>query len=212
MRLEPFLEAKRDPALAASLGIPKNATVIGAIARLFPLKGYEYFIPATMKSVQQNPNTHVLIVGNGILMDPIRTEIRNAGLETRFSFSGLVPPHEISRYTGLMDILAHLSLREGLPRTVVQGLASGIPAVGFDLDGTPEVILDGKTGRLVKPEDAQGVMQAISELVDDPERRKRMGKNGRELVRTRFDWKRMGEVLESAYQEISGRSPSPSPS
>jgi glycosyltransferase involved in cell wall biosynthesis len=212
MRLEPFLAAKRDPDLARSLGIPEKATVIGAIARLFPLKGYEYFIPATMEIVRKNPDVHVLIVGNGILMDPIRNQIQNAGLGNRFSFSGLVSPTDIPRYTGLMDMLVHLSLREGLPRTVVQALASGIPAVGFDLDGTPEVILDGKTGRLVKPEDTHGVLQAISELVEAPEKRREMGANGRELVRTRFDWRRMGEILESAYTEIMNRDRSPSPS
>ena len=53
-----------------------------------------------------------------------------------------------------MDVLAHLSLREGLPRTAVQALASSVPVVAYPLDGTPEVVLDGITGYLCQPGNA----------------------------------------------------------
>ena len=65
-------------------------------------------------------------------------------------------------------MLWHLSRREGLPRSVVQALASGIPAVGFRLDGTPEVVLDGETGYCVEPENVSGVMEATRRILTPP--------------------------------------------
>jgi glycosyltransferase involved in cell wall biosynthesis len=66
-----------------------------------------------------------------------------------FVFAGLVPPSEIPRYVASMDLLVHLSLREGLPRALPQALACGKPVVAFDVDGAREVCLDGETGLLV---------------------------------------------------------------
>lgn len=201
MKLEPFLNTKRDPKLLEQLKIPENRTVIGAIARLFPLKGYEYLIPLSKRIIEKHPDTHFLIVGNGIMMDDIKQQIKDMGIEDHFSFTGLVPPKDIFMYTGLMDMLVHLSLREGLPRTVVQALASGIPAIGFKLDGTPEVVIDDQTGYTVKAEDAEAVFEAICKLLDNPEQRKQFGENGRKLVSERFDWHQMGDILEEEYKK-----------
>ena len=68
-----------------------------------------------------------------------------------------------------MDVLVHLSLREGLPRAVVQALASCKPAVGFNLDGTPEVIIDGKTGFTADAENIEQVICALKKLLSSPD-------------------------------------------
>jgi glycosyltransferase involved in cell wall biosynthesis len=116
-----------------------------------------------------------------------------------FCFAGLVPPSEVHRYTALMDVLAHLSLREGLPRAVVQALASGKPAVGFELDGTPEVILDGKTGFLAKPGDVRTVAEKLIYLIENPAKAAEMGAEGRNMVSEKFDWRKMADILEAEY-------------
>ena len=68
-----------------------------------------------------------------------------------FVFAGLVPPDEVPRYVGIMDRLAHLSLREGLPRALPQALAAGKPVVAYDCDGAREVCLENETGFLCAP-------------------------------------------------------------
>ncbi len=199
MDLEPFLTAKPDSELRLKLGIPEKAKVIGTVARLFPLKGYEYFIPAAEKIARRFPDAHFLLVGDGIMKDDLSKQIEYLGLSERFSFAGLVPPSEIYKYTAIMDILAHLSLREGLPRAVVQALASGKPAVGFDLDGTPEVIINGETGFITKPQDIDGVVEALSKILSAPELAKKMGKKGIQLVSEKWDWHLMADILEEEY-------------
>lgn len=199
MELENFLNCKPDPELKKELEIPENSFVVGKIARLFPLKGYEYFIPAAIKIAEIRKDVHFLIVGDGIMKEDICKQIDKAGIRNRFSFSGLVPPDQVHRYTALMDILAHLSVREGLPRTVVQALASGKPAVAFKLDGTPEVLKNGVTGFLAEPENSRQAADLILKMLQSPEKIKEMGEEGRALVADKFDWRKMTDIIEEEY-------------
>ena len=199
MDLEPFLTARADPVLRQKLGLPENVPVVGKIARLFELKGHDFLFAAMPHIVDRIPDVHFLLVGDGPLRPRLEARAAAMGLRDRVVFTGLVPPSTIPHYTALMDVLVHLSLREGLPRTVVQALASGIPAVGFALDGTPEVILDGRTGRLCPPESVPDVVAAVVDLLQHPEARERMGHEGRSRVERQFDWRHMADVIEEEY-------------
>jgi len=201
MELEPYLNAQADLQLRRQLGIDDDAIVIGKVARLFELKGHDLLVAAAADVVQAYPKVRFLLVGDGMLRAELERAFAARGIADKVIFAGLVPPALVPRYMALMDILVHLSLREGLPRTVVQALASAVPAVAFDLDGTPEVIIDGKTGRLCPPQDALAVRDALLELIGDPQLRQQMGSCGRDLVRQKFEWRMMADHLENAYQE-----------
>ena len=199
MDLEAFLNAKPEPELRTSLGIPDGSPVVGCIARLFPLKGHDKLIEAAPAIIREVPDVRFLLVGNGILRDSLEAKIREMGIEKHFVFTGLVSPSEVCRYTALMDVLAHLSLREGLPRVAVQALASAVPVVAYPLDGTPEVVIDGETGRLCRVGDAAEIAARIIELLRDRKLREEMGRRGQEAVKTKFDWRRMSRILEEDY-------------
>lgn len=204
IELDPFLKSDADCELRKKLGIPDNAPVIGTVARLFPLKGYEDFMPAAEIVSRKHPETCFLIVGDGIMKDSLVSRAESAKM--KFFFTGLVAPSEVHKYTALMDVLVHLSLREGLPRAVVQGLASGKPAIGFELDGTPEVIINGKTGFTVKAGDVRGVSGKIIFLLENPEKAKEMGAAGRMMVSGKFDSRKMADMLEEEYiRGLEGR-------
>ncbi|MCF7855288.1 MAG: glycosyltransferase family 4 protein [Candidatus Pacebacteria bacterium] len=202
MDMQAFTEARPDPALRAQLGIPEGVPVIGKIARLFEFKGHDHLLQAALGIVEEFPEVRFLLVGDGLLRPQLEAEVRRLGLEKNVVFAGLVPPREIPRYVALMDILAHLSLREGLPRTVVQALAGRVPAVGFALDGTPEVIHDGETGFLCPPKDAGAVENALRTLLRNPELIAQLGKQGQALVRERFDWRAMVKRLDELYRTL----------
>ena len=78
-----------------------------------------------------------------------------------------------------------------------------LAAVGFALDGTPEVVLSGETGFAVTPESVDEVVAATETLWNDPELRKKMGKNGQQLVLERFDWRRMADILLAEYRRLA---------
>ena len=197
-----FANARRDPELRKSLGIPEKAQVVVTVARLFPMKGYEEVVPAAALLAKEFPELHFLPVGDGPMFDELQKQIASLGLSDRFHFAGLVPPHKVADYIAQGDLLWHLSLREGLPRAVVQALASGIPAIGYKLDGTPEVVIDGVTGYVTSPQDIEAVAARSRELLADPELRRKMGKNGQALVLERFDWHRMADILEKEYYRL----------
>ena len=199
MDLKPYLQASPNAELRQTLGIPPDAPVVGKIARLFELKGHEDLIAAASDIVREIPDVRFLLVGDGKLRPKLEHEIDARGLKKHFIFAGLVPPGDIPRYISLMDVLVHLSLREGLPRTVVQALAGGKPAVAYNLDGTPEVIVHGTTGYLCAPQSIDAVRDYVTELLKSPEKAREMGQNGRALVKDRFDWEKMVQQLETAY-------------
>jgi glycosyltransferase involved in cell wall biosynthesis len=191
MDIEAFLRAP------ASRGF-----VVGKVARLFRLKGHEYLMEAAPAIVAAVPEVKFLIVGDGAYRQRYERWADRLGLRDRFEFVGLVRPDEIPGLMARMDVLVHLSLREGLPRTLPQALASGRPVVAFDVDGAREVCRDGATGFLVRAEDAAGVADAVIRLLRDRELATRFGARGRELVRAEFAEERMVTEIINLYREL----------
>lgn len=204
MEIDDFLNAAKSAELCEKLQIPLDAPVVGSIARLFPLKGYEYFIPAAWQLLKARPDVHFLLVGDGSMHDELLAEVKRLGIEKNIHFAGLVAPYEVPQYVGNMDILWHFSVREGLPRSVVQALAAGKIPMSFALDGAPEVVIDGKSGfTLPYRNDTQWVIDEIVDktllLLNDKQAYLRMSEYGRELVREKFDHRYMADVLEKEY-------------
>ena len=202
MNLTHFLTAERDPGLRAALGIPEHAKVLGTVARLFPLKGYEELMKIAPDLLRAEKDLYFLFVGDGELHETLKKQAEDGGFADRIVFAGLVAPSEVGKYIAQMDVLAHFSLREGLPRAAVQALACGKPVVAYPLDGTPEVVLDGKTGILCPTGDTAAMTEAISGLLADGALRERMGRAGRELVRGKFAWRDMSDTLIAAYEKL----------
>jgi glycosyltransferase involved in cell wall biosynthesis len=201
--LEPFLAARNDPELRARLGIAPTDFVIGKIARLFQLKGHEDLIDAAPEVLRRYPQTKFLLVGDGVLRPRLQERARAAGLEKVVIFAGLVPPTEIPRYVGVMDTVAHLSRREGLPRALPQALAAGRPVVAYDCDGANEVCFSGQTGFLISPGDIKALTERLAQLADDPALRERMGGQGQEFVRKNFAVETMVENIYALYQKLA---------
>ena len=85
---------------------------------------------------------------------------------------------------------------------MVQALLTRIPAVAFAIDGTPEVVIDGRTGRLIALNDLKAFADALVELSADADLREQMGQAGRAHCLERFDWRVMVERLEALYQTL----------
>jgi glycosyltransferase involved in cell wall biosynthesis len=180
----------------------KNELVVGKVARLFRRKGHEYLFEAAPRIVAAVPNVKFLLVGDGILREQWERRAVRMGLRDRFEFAGLVSPEEMPGYIARMDVLVHLSLREGLPRTLPQALACGRPVVAFDVDGAREVCLDGKTGCLVRAEDSAGVAEVVIRLLQDKSLATKLGSQGRALVREEFSEELMVRRIDELYRRL----------
>jgi glycosyltransferase involved in cell wall biosynthesis len=200
--LEPFLNATNDPQLRASLGLQPGDFVVGKIARLFRLKGHDdlfQIAPALMRRV---PNIRFLLVGDGEWRARFEARAQESELRGRFVFTGLVPPAKVARYVGIMDALVHLSLREGLPRSLPQALAAGKPVIAYDCDGAREICRDGRTGFLLRPSDVEGLKERLAQLAANPDLRERLGAKGRALVREEFSVERMVERIHDLSNRL----------
>ncbi len=208
MELDWFLNAKVDrDALRRELGIPLDAPVIGKIARLFPLKGHKELMDAAPEVVKRHPNVRFLLLGDGVLRQELEEQATALGIRENFVFAGMVPRERVPILIGAMDILVHTSLREGLARVLPQALAMGKPCVSFALDGAPEVVIDGRTGFLVQPNDIPGLADALSKLVNDPDLRARMGAEGRKVVDPAFRTETMVQEIAKVYRNLLAKHP-----
>ncbi len=204
MKTEQFRpDPERRRAVRAAWGIGPSEVVVGTVARMFRNKGYEELIPALVPAVANTRSLRFVWVGDGAQRNQYERSVREAGMADHVRFVGLVRPDEVPGLISGFDLLVHASRWEGLPRSVVQSLLTGVPAISFDVDGAPEVIEDGVTGRLVGLGDSAGLAGAIVGLAGAPGLRSRMGAEGRRLCLERFDAERMVDALESLYVSLS---------
>jgi glycosyltransferase involved in cell wall biosynthesis len=203
--LEPFLDSTNDLQLRARLGLAPDDIVIGKIARLFKLKGHDDLLAIAPALVQKCPRVKFLLVGDGPWRGRLEGRARSLGLEKHVVFTGLVAPSAVPPIVGIMDLLVHLSLREGLPRALPQALAAARPVVAYDADGANEVCLENETGFLVAPGDLPSLSERLLRLAQDPALRQRLGCRGQQFVRERFGVQRMVDDLYQLYQRLGGR-------
>jgi len=203
--LAPFLAAANDLQLRARLGLAPDDIVIGKIARLFKLKGHDDLLTVAPELVRHCPQIRFLFVGDGPWRGRFEKRVRALGLEKHVVFRGLVPPDAVPALVGIMDLVAHLSLREGLPRALAQALAGARPVVAYDSDGAREVCLENETGFLLQPGDLAGLRKRLLQLAQDRALRERLGRHGQQFVRERFGVERMVDRLYQLYRRLSGQ-------
>lgn len=203
MEIERFAPTVHDRRrVRAELGVGDEHVVVGTVARLFRRKGYEQLLPIMARAAANNPLLRFVWVGDGAQRGTYERELRRLGLAERTRLTGLVAPEEVARLLAGFDILAHPSQWEGLPRVVVQALLMEVPVVAFDIDGTPEVVLDGQTGRLIGLNRLDEFAAAVIQLASDDGLRRRLGASGREHCVRRFDWREMVARLDALYGRL----------
>ncbi len=200
---QPAQYARRE--IRRSWGFGDEHVVVGAIARLFRNKGYEKLIPAMADAAARCPELRFVWVGDGTHRAEYEEELAFRGLRDKTFLTGLVAPHEVARMAAGMDVLVHASQWEGLPRAAVQALLMRVPVIAFDIDGTPEVVLPGRTGMLVELNDLEALADAMVRMAADADTRAALGEAGRELCLRRFDWRSMVSQIEQIYEQLLRR-------
>lgn len=203
--LQPYLTAVNDIHLREIYGIAPSDIVVGKIARLFKLKGHDDLLAAAPELVRLIPSVKFLLVGDGAWRKRFENKVKILGLEKNFVFAGLVRPEAVAALTGIMDIVIHLSRREGLPRALPQAMAAGKPIIAYDCGGAREVCRNEETGFLLQPGGVTGLVARISQLAKNPELRKQIGLRGREFVLDRFTVERMVNDLYQLYLHLAGK-------
>jgi len=175
-----------------------SGPTVGSLARLVPQKGLDLLIPALTAC----PNVTAVVVGDGEEREPLERAAREAGIAGRFVITGWTT--EPRAYLAGFDVFVLPSRYEGFPLSIVEAMLAGLPVVAADVGSVSEAVIDGETGLLVAPDDPGALADAIRSLLSDPEQRRRMGENGRELARARFTAQAMADRFEELYSEVLG--------
>jgi glycosyltransferase involved in cell wall biosynthesis len=212
--LAPFHGESREE-VRASLELAPTDFVVGTVARLAEHKGHDDLLAAIGPRLLERKNWKLLWVGDGWWRDRLIARARAMGLvvgelDSEFSrvssspahilLTGLVPPQRVPGLIRSMDVLAHPSTREGLPRTVPQALLCGVCPVAYDVDGTGEACLDMQTGRLVPAGDTARLREAIEWCEANPDQRRKLAQSGRERCVRDFSVEAMVDGLDRAYE------------
>ncbi|HLP83613.1 MAG TPA: glycosyltransferase family 4 protein [Phycisphaerales bacterium] len=206
MEIAPFLAARELDQLAIrrELGLAPDDFVIGTVARLAQHKGHDDLIDALADELRTRPHWKLLWVGDGWWRDRLEARLTSLNLRDRVILTGLVPPQRVPALMRAMDVLAHPSYREGLPRTVPQALLAGALPVAYDVDGTGEICRDMQTGRLVPLAHIAKLCEAIVWAHEHPDERAAMIRRGQAECERDFSAERMVERLEQVYFQTSG--------
>jgi glycosyltransferase involved in cell wall biosynthesis len=201
----------------AALGFHDVDIVIGIVARLAEHKGHDDLLDALAEDLAADPRLRLLWVGDGWWRERLIARALALGISIheldqgrlraarehadapQLILTGLVPPERVPALMRSMDILAHPSYREGLPRTVPQALLCGVVPVAYDVDGTGEICRDDETGTLVPVGDRRALRDSIMRLVRDPADRARLAVTGRSECAEKFSCERMVAELEGVY-------------
>jgi sugar transferase (PEP-CTERM/EpsH1 system associated) len=200
-----FADAVCDPAaLRHSLSIPPEAPVIGTVGRLSEIKRQDVLICAFARVRDTFPDAHLVIVGDGPLLQDLRALADGIGIGEVVHFVGY-QPHS-APYLRAMDVFALTSRSEGMPQAVLEACVMGLPVVASRVGGLPEVINDGVTGILCEPEDDQGIAIALCDLLANPRKRRELGAAAKARVETTFSVARMaGEYHRDALALLRAR-------
>ncbi|HAB14353.1 MAG TPA: glycosyltransferase family 1 protein [Planctomycetaceae bacterium] len=203
MDVEPFLDPPRArKEVRSELGFADDDVVIGKIARLFDLKGHRFLLEAAGRIAAACPRAKFLLVGDGPLRSRFEDRIASEGLTDRFVLTGLVPPERIPELIHATDLVVHASLWEGLARVLPQSMLSGKPVVSFAIDGAPEVVIPDETGLLVPAGSVDGLVDSVTQLVEDEPLRKRMGNEGLRRSIETFRYQDMARRVREVYQRV----------
>ena len=185
------------------LAIPEDAMVIGTIGRLNEVKRQDLLIQAFAQHARRDPDARLLIVGDGPLQDDLRQLAMSLGVQDSVCFTGYKPDPE--RFLELMDVFVLSSRSEGMPLSVLEAWAAGVPVVTSDAGGLPELIRDGETGLLFPSGDQESLAAKLQMLLSNGELAANLRVHGRARVAAEFSLDKMTSSYHEQYLEVLGQ-------
>jgi len=186
-----------------AMGIPDAEFVIGTVGRLVPVKDHETLFSALVQLKSAGIKCLALVAGEGPLRSELERRARALDLESTLRFLG--NRDDIYRVLAMLDVFVLSSVSEGLPNTILEAMASGLPVVSTHVGGVEELVENGRTGMLVPSKNAEMLAGAVSTLARDAELRRRMGTQGQQKARAEFGLQRMLDEYERFYLDLAGR-------
>ena len=184
--------------------------LVVSVGRVVPKKGHEVLVAAAQQVVQRFPGVRFLIVGDrkrghDPYAEGLERQIRDLGLQEQVRLTG--PRSDVAELMAAADVAVLATSSQATPESfglvVLEALAMGTPVVASNLGGIPEILPDGRFGKLFPPGDAKALAEALLALLQDPEKAKALGKEGQTWVRANFGCRGYARKVSGVLREES---------
>lgn len=199
-----LLDPQDKQKIRASLGIADDRVFILAAGRLSDQKNFMDMVLAAAQLRRTCPGFRLVICGEGEHRPALEKAVAQHDLGDHVSLPG--NRTDLDTLMQAADVFAMSSLWEGLPLVLLEAMAAGLPAVGFDIKGVDEIIAPGSNGLTAPTGDTTALAACLQQMITDPEGRHRMGAGARQLIRDNYNFEDLVRKLVGLYQEaVTGR-------
>ena len=177
-------------------------------SRLEPVKGIQYAIRALPAVLKKFPRTSLTIIGSGSQEKSLKKLVSQLKLNSKINFHPFLPQDQLLAMSDKHHLFLHPSIttsdyqQEGIPTTIVERLASGMPVIASNSGDIPVVINHHHTGLLVPEKDSSALSEAIIFLISHPDLWPKLAKNGRQLVKAKYDAVKQTTKREKIYLKL----------
>ena len=199
-----------DRELQARLGL-SDAVTLGFLGSFYGYEGLDTLLDAVPDIAEFEPRLRVLLVGGGFEESRLQEQARRLGIADRVIFAGRVPHAEVSRYYSLVDLLVYPRKSMRLTETVtplkpLEAMAQGRLLIASDVGGHRELIEDGVTGRLFRPDDPATLARTVREVLGARAHWDEIRANGRRFVEQQRNWRTSVARYAPIYEALVQRS------
>lgn len=180
---------------------PENAELV-AIGSLTERKGYDILFDALGTIRAEFPDVHLHIFGDGPLETELRARVQRDGLGDNVTFHGFVDQSVVNDHLSRAQAFVHPSRSESFSLVRLEAMSAGCPAIISDISGAREMVRDGREGYVVPTENADAVATAVMELLADHDLTRRIGRQARERVEEKYDWRDIGSQYIDVYDSV----------
>jgi glycosyltransferase involved in cell wall biosynthesis len=187
-----------------SLGLPDDAFVVGCTAMMRPVKGVDILLHAVSSLLTELPHLHLILIG-GIKDPAIEKLLETFPDRSRLHLTGY--RNDATKLATLCDVTVMASkTREGFPKSVIEAMAQGVPAIVTDVGGMPELVGHGSAGMVVPPSDVPALANAIRTLYNDRNRARELGQLGQRRIVEVFNVASTVEKMYGVFEELVRKS------
>jgi glycosyltransferase involved in cell wall biosynthesis len=195
-----FFNVKKNMESRSKYGLDINSTVIVNVGILRSVKGHEVTFNAVKMVVESVPAAKFLIVGDGPRKEALEKAVRDLGISEYVIFTGYV--EDIPEVYSISDVAVLSSWSEGLPQSLLQAMAAGVPVVATKVGGVPEVVINEKTGLLIEPGDHKALAKCIIKILNNRDFSLKIAESAKDHIMKEHSVTHMIDKIETLYKNL----------
>jgi hypothetical protein len=188
--------------LAKNTGTCGNEKIILSVSNLIKTKGIDFNLLALSRLLPKYPDVKYLVIGDGPEKGSLLDLSEKLGIIRNVEFLGKQPNDEVIRYMCNADIFSLPSWSEGFGIVYLEAMACGKPVIACQGEGIEDVIEDGETGFLVRPQDVDSLAEVLEFLLNNPQKARDVGEKAKKHVMENYTWEKVASKIISVYQEV----------